>query len=225
MEDKEIISLMVSGVVKNPQIWDAALTNMLRELSKYKKEERDHIIKEIMTGAVRELSDADYTVFLRKVADSLIGLDEDTRTAILTSNVIVPEGLMEGEMKKVTNAMASILKDIVLNGDADTEEVIRIVLKTFPNMPEDDLVDVMKSLSGTSLTFKSLDYLVYTSTWLNVVGEMPVEDIRKILRARNEAIASFPKELQHKGETLTKLALLFVNWKKRKNILEALKGS
>ncbi len=222
MEDSELISMVLSSIAENPQIWGATIKNLLNELYKLSDSNREKIIDQLARAAIAELPTQKYAYFLGKVVDGLSELDEKVRASILSSSLITPTGFTDEEKEKVADAISVVLRTVVLEDGKKNEATIKAVITALLNMEEKDATIFFKSVSARSLELETLDYIKYSSNWLNILGELDQEEVNKILKERKNAIATFSAAQRQKGDMLIVVALLFVSQKARQKIEKAM---
>ncbi len=211
-------------MMKRPWEWKQLLPTFLEKLAGLNEEEREGVLKGLITTALRELSDEEYMEFVEKVAVSLASLPEWVRYTILTSSIVNPKGLSPEDSKKAIDALAGMIRKSIVENSSNRDLIIRTILESALMMDYDDAAEVVSGIVNSSMRLGAIDYMKYTAAWLNVLGDMDDESIRRVLGLRNSALKGFQQKVIDDKKVLVMAAMLLISSRKRKLIAKIIES-
>ena len=215
---------MLAGIMKRPHEWNQLLPNFFTLLAGGEESYREKVIRDLIEAAIDRFSINEYTAFVENIAVSLASMPEEVRASILKSNIITPKGLPRNKAEMAREALSEAIRKNIVNSSKNRNKLIRIVFESVLLMDDEDAEEVISGITNSTIKLGALDYVKYTYAWMNVLGSMDRESVKRLLELRADAFKGFDRKKIEERSALSMAAVLLISAAKRKKILDAMKS-
>ena len=206
--------------MKRPWEWKLLMPNFLSKLGECSEDERARALRELIGTALAKLSQEEYQEFVESLAVSLASLPGEVRQVILMSSIVNPKGLSHKDTARTREALVGMLRKNIVENSKYRDKIIVAVFDSVLLMDDTDAEEVMSGIVNSSMALEAIDYIKYTAAWMNVLGGMDKNSVKRIIELRKNSIKGFPDNEISKRGALTTAALFMIGSEKRKLLMK-----